>query len=419
MWTSTWNVVYTAACIVGFSSQIIAIAMTYFEYGTVTRMRVNAPEMIIFPDLHVCFLYLQDAMNWNLVEAKYGKMFKHDTYIQSLQWMDILTIADIMEFTTSLYVDECTYRDRTGHDLLSDNHGRCNLFHIDKYVFQQYICYHMAAKEQVNIPFRFIHASLIGERWIYEFRFSRKLGECKKIRLTLTNGGYPYISRNYSPSFYKRADDRISMFAACQNYTHYHLGFPFDKFPCENKRPDFFHCLKNCLTNSSVATFGRYPYTEFLNSSEDIKFVSRGMLQNESIRDTISNIYFRCYDLCPMFPCTYSYCLTVGRSGLADEVRGRKEGSSIDIESPLNPDTSFRYIPSVPFLDLIVYSLSTIGIWFGISILSCNPVIVIKQVYDKHVERTLAKDREEITLRRIRRAQMRTIGFNRPVRLVS
>ena len=157
-----------------------------------------------FPTLHFRFLCMADSLNKTAIEVKYNIKISDDPKYGNFDLTDIVTIKDMLTYTADAAIDECKFRDITGNELIEfwDRKQCKSAMNIKKYV-QQYICYQLNIKSQISTSFRAIQASLRYERVLFDIRFSEELSNFQKIRLTLSDSGYPYMSQAYSPSFYK------------------------------------------------------------------------------------------------------------------------------------------------------------------------------------------------------------------------
>ena len=118
------------------------------------------------------------------------------------EWTSILTIKDIFDFTPDIDIAECAYRDKTGSNVIERTKENCTFFNITKYV-RQYICYRIKPQENNNMRFGAIYSSLYYERMLFEISCSGRLSRSTKSRVTLTGTTYPYMSRKYTPCYYK------------------------------------------------------------------------------------------------------------------------------------------------------------------------------------------------------------------------
>lgn len=249
---------------------------------------------------------------------------------------------------------------------------------------------------------------------IYEIRFSGKLSESIKIRTTINDEGYPDISRKFASGYHKRHDEDVALMISCQNFTNYKLGYPYDRNYCED-REDSFQCIYDCYGNVTLENIGKLPYSSFYDEPIDKKLISHSMLRNLTLSKLLQQWFENCEESCAR-PCSYSYCSTVGHADTSASLDNSKLGSTIRVESPSSPDTDTTYVPSLPFLDFVIYILSTLGTWFGLVIISCNPVNFIHKVTDifkSRMERRRRRhERMEILQRRMNR-RMRFIRFQR------
>ena len=376
------NFVYKLLCICGCVYQLQNVVLTYFSFETVTQNRFIDPVTVQFPSLHYCFMTISDSMNRSFIKQKYG--LDTATHLHSELLTDNITISEILEMSPETVMDKCLFRDSTGNEVREFvPANECNsFFETKKYVSQQYTCYQLIPKEKTTMTFRSIESSLRYERVIYSIYFTGLLASFRKIRFTLTGSGFPFVSRSYSPSFYKTSVERISAHLFCQNFTITTLGYPYDPFTCEKYEMEHFNCIDTCLMNRTYNYFGRVPFTLFYDKPLNKKLLSVPMIQNRTASLALNRIYDTCKKSCPTFPCQYDFCITMGHANIArnEEPEKRIIGSAIRVESPGQPNAFINYIPKLPLLDFIIYVMSSLGTWFGLVIISCNPVGFIKQM---------------------------------------
>ena len=161
------------------------------------------------------------------------------------------------------------------------------------------------------------------------------------------------------------------------------LGHPYDAiYPCivNGSYFDYFKCVDNCLTNKTMEYFNRKPFHTFHTEPDDSKLISDSMITNETVQEFLAHWSKRCHIACPIQPCMYSYCITSGHSKTTKVIVGSSEISFIRIESPPHPNIYIDYVPKLPFLDFFIFIFSSLGTWFGLVIISCNPVLLFKKL---------------------------------------
>lgn len=393
-----WNFFFNFICIAGCAYQVGNVVNSYFQYQTVTKNRFHSPTNISFPQLHYCFVYLYSGLDWSKVIKKYGKVFEYEGNISRALWMDVLTIKDILEWTPKPEIESCLYRDHTGHEIIRSEMKRCSYFTISKYVNQQYICYHLKGIEDIQFNYHNVYSSLLFDSMIYEIRYSNELASSKKIRVTLTQDGIPFISRYYALSFYKKSNTGQSLKLSCQKFKNSFLGYPYDAFLCAKDPKDFYHCMESCLSDFSMKTIKRQPFSSFYEYPEDSKLISEKMLKNATIKSFLDNWNNQCRKVCIRLPCEYSYCITSGHAETHIDVTVAVKGSAIRIQTPAAPMVTITYVPKLPFLDFFIYILSTFGTWFGLVIIQCNPMKLFKYSYDIHQKRCFQKIQARINV---------------------
>ena len=376
-----WNISFNLICIAGCAYQIIYIFLSYFEYGTVTRNKYYQQQITPFSDLHTCFLCLSDMLNMSHIQAKYGISEKpHDSF----DLMDIVTIGDMLTFTPDIDISECAFRDSTGNYVIFANQSMCSdFFALSKYLNGQYVCHKLSIKDPFDITLLSVSTSLKYDRSMYEIRFVGQHSKARKIRPTITTKIFPTIGNKYASTYYKSSNQDLSLHISCQNITNYWLGYPYDSFTCEEEGEiGYYQCFDSCIEKKTMKEYNRLPYTSFYNTSmygeSDIKMMSPSMIKNRTISSVLNKWYIECGKICNMYACVDTFCLSVGHSDTSIQVNGIKSGSTIRIESPSSPNAYIIYVPQVPLLDFIIYILSSLGTWFGLVIIQCNPIQICK-----------------------------------------
>lgn len=408
----TCNVLFTVFCILGCGYQLLNITLSYFEYKTVTLNEFHNPISQVYPNIHLCFLNIADLLNFSAIEDKYDIKIDKFNYTQLESLMDVLTIKDMLDFSPIFDIPQCVYRDKSGKYINHGDTSECHkIFDIKKYLNLEYGCYAISAKESVSLYVRSITNSLAYDRVIYEISLNEIFALTRKVCPTITSWKYPYIDSSYAPSFLRRSEENISMQISCQNMTIHHLGYPFDSFRCQEEQEDYYQCINDCIDNLCLKHFNRLPFTSFYDYSdkniENIKMIGYNMIKNGTVSDFLDMFYDKCERSCPMYPCKYSFCLTTGHADVSTIDQGFKEGASISIESSSYPHTYVTYVPKVPLLDSIIYILSSLGTWFGLVIISCNPMSLWKSaisIYRKIKYRKIHRqDRTNIFIERLNR----------------
>lgn len=401
-----WDFCFNLLCIVGCFYQVQNVISSYLRFDSITRNKYYAPEVLQYPDLHYCFMHLEDFLNVSAINQKYGLKMNQSKIEDTYAMLDFITVNDILQNTPNADIEERIYRDITGnHIQLSRGKSCADFFDLKKYIVQQYVCYVVKAKNGSSLRFETVSKSLDVDRMIYEIKINASLRHFRKILPTITNMRFPMIENSYASAYYKRSDENIAIKLSCQNITMHWLGYPYDKFRFSSEREkDFYQCRDDCIQTDLLNRFDRLPFTSYYNSSFDKlnkKLFSHSMVGNQSTSKLMGEIFYRCANSCPIFACDYSYCLMIGNQDSSVALHGEDVSSSIRVESPGYPYFFITCVPQVPLLDSIIYVLSSLGTWFGLVIISCNPIKLFDIFLHKTGKQNFRDERRDLILQRM------------------
>lgn len=375
-----WNIIFFLLCIIGCGYQLIDIGISYFSYTNITSVKYSNPIVIKFPALHACFVMTFFKELIEHIELKEGKDFnKGRNFSDRRLVMNYLTIEDILIYTPNITIKECRYRDDTGYSTVVRNGSYCEeFFNTSKYVFQQYICYKYQDTRNHFYTHKFIQSSFYFERLLYQILFHHNLAHALKIRTTLSSDGMPYVGKNYDIAFYKELE-QIKLFQiSCDNYTLIKLGYPYDNFFCADNMTEYYDCINNCYEDLSLRMLGKLPFTSFYATPRNTKLITDAMTKDKRIAGMMTKWNEKCIKLCIRYPCIYSYCVTNGRSDSSNYGT-----SAIRVETSAHPNLIVINMPYIDLSNTLVYTLSTLGTWFGLVIIEYNPLTIIMFIRKK------------------------------------
>lgn len=202
-----------------------------------------------------------------------------------------------------------------------------------------------------------------------------------KIRVTLTTAAFPFIDRNYAFALYKAMNSSIKIQVSCKNTTIISLGYPYDRFICTDRLSEYFDCIENCKQVKSTALLNLLPFSSFHSKPTKLRLMTNFVRFNRSSERIMENLHKECNRQCIKRSCRYSYCITRGRVGYPSQYDKLK--SSVRINLADNPDSVIENLPQVKLLDCVIFILSTLGTWFGLVLVSCNPLMLYRKLCDK------------------------------------
>lgn len=367
----------------------------------VTHFKYIASPWVSAPYLHVCTLMPQSRYDkklskkplWDFIQEQYGT----------------LTVAKLLGKMPNLKIEKCSFRDRAGHIVVSGDEILCSdKFSLQQYLFQQYICYRIEDRRNHMHRSSFIRQSFYYEHLMSEFFIHQLLDLASKIRVTLSAAPFPYISKNYPFSLYKQINSTTKIQVSCQNLTMIHLGFPYDNYICSDNFSDFFECIETCKQEKSIAMLNMLPYSSFYTTPMNYKLMVTFVDKNRSSDEIMEGLYRDCDRKCIKRSCSYNYCITNGK---ADNPPDDEPKSSVRVNMADHPDSLIENLPQIKLLDCIVFVLSTLGTWFGLVLISCNPL----NVYFKMLEKFQIRQNTVIPIRYVNVTRIN--HFRRPNRV--
>ena len=376
-----WNSLFNLLCVTLCTVQLMNIVFSFFAFSMATKVKYLSPEWVKSPDIHVCLV----LSHITSLETKFKEMNGLEgKNLTRFEYEDMLweswTVAEMYNNAPNVTLADCLHRDAVGHNIIDGNATYCSkLFEIQKYLLQQYVCWRIKYITPGNYRTSFIIESLYYEQMLLETLLPDLLDDADKIRVTLTSAPLPYISRNYPLVVYKRAAVPVKLVITCELHTMIRLGFPYEPFECSEHLSEYFECLSKCKEKKSIVNLNMLPATSFYTKPRDYRLSSNFVFKNRSSDDMLNQWHTECEKECHRRSCHYSYCITKGQADYPLKTSNLQ--SSVRINLPNYPDLIIENIPQIGLLDCIIYVLSTLGTWFGIVLISCNPIHLYHKIF--------------------------------------
>ena len=378
------NLVFKLLCFIGCVYQITKISLEYFIFNTTTKTTFQIDSNVNDPAIVYCTRYtdILDRTNYK----KYG-IYRRSrfNFTEILSDTTKLTISDIFHLTPDPNdtIIECSIR-RDEYDTEDYFKNYCySLFRVTKYVEGPFICYQFQTKD-VNSNFKCDQAALayLGLTILYQvtmhsrFLLSNTLKLISFIPPNLHNPilNLPSISRRFYSHSLRYSHDAPEkskhnyFYISGDLYSITRLEKPYDTKCIENEEYSEFACRRRC----KIAVFkkhGYFPSTEYTLSPLPIKHMNtKGFLNKTLLQDTKTGTD-NCSKICNQKSCHERFYVT-DVSSTEMLYNGLVSIGSCCSKRPM---VIIEYLPRIPFMEVIMYVSSSLGFWFGISILSINP----------------------------------------------
>ena len=382
---SSFNVPFKLFCLTGFLYQILEISIAYFAFKTSTKIVFELENKFINPSITFCVRY--PAI---LDRSKHGKYNISSSYrynkTEMSSDMSKLTIADIFDLTPdpNEVILSCQVRKNYYQfDLTSYNRTKCySLFHVTKYQEGGFICYQFRTTTADN-KFHCSQAALThnSNKQFYLLLLHQRFMASNAIKfISFIPDGYnssvlsmPHISRSFYDFKLRYTPD--SPETSTQNtfrisgdiYSIKSLPKPYDT-DCVKEEEYSLLCLRKC----NIAAFkrhGYFPSNEYTITPLQMKHLNPEALLNETLVRDIKSKSKACLKSCSRRSCAYWYSVTIA------ETFSLLMNKTIALGSTCSnrPSVTIQFLPRITVMEFVMYVSSSLGIWFGISILSINP----------------------------------------------
>ena len=383
---SFFNVSFKLLCLTGFLHQILEISIAYFAYKTSTKIVFELENKFINPAIIFCVRYpaILDRSNYR----KYG-IYPRYRYNKTEMSSDMskLTIKDIFDLTpdANQVILSCEYRENYYQLFLTPyNRSECySLFHVTKYQEGGFICYQFRTTTADN-NFHCSQAALSHNSYkqFYSVLLHQRFMASNAVKLIsfVPDGknssvlSMPIISRSFYEFKLRYASDppeasKENVFRIWGDvYSITSLTKPYDTNCLKQEEKDYGVCHRRC----NIAAFkrhGYFPSNEYTITPLQMKHLNSEALRNETLVQDIKSRSAACLTKCNRKKCYYWYSVT----GVASF--SYVKNNTIELASTCSnrPAVIIQFLPKITPMELVMYVSSSLGIWFGTSILSINP----------------------------------------------
>ena len=367
------SLLFSLTCLSGFLFQVEQVSKLYFQFVTTSKTVFRIPEIDDYQTMMYCprsfdllnksskeFLNTQNlSINLDQVENELSK----------------LTIKDILELTPpeNNVIKQCVVRQGImSMPIVMDERNCEAFFNISKLVIGERICYKIMPKIGSNFSVAAVASSKYYTNTVYMVYVKANILPTKFAFFIswTTNEGQaddPLDSRPYQAKVLNHRTLTQSSFSVFGESIQIHkLPPPFDtKCTPDHHREK---CYEQCL-NEQLALINRVSWSAFHQEKLNMNMVTANDLRNDSTSKFITRVFVKCQSLCK----TTADCFTQFSRTSIQEFES-PHSSHFSSMLPSFPHTSLHAVPLINLIEYIIQLGSSFGIWFGMSIVSFNPV---------------------------------------------
>lgn len=388
------NILFTLFCLIGCSWFVYKSIEVYFNYGTITNQENVLSTRIKPVNVDICSTLIE-SINGNILKKYENEAKKYpldsDQYYSAMYGN--LTVQDIFDHSENITIantiKKCQVRSENSRILKVFNNIECGKhFKIKKYIVSDWICYMIEPTIQEYIPVQNIVSS--GAGIVYQIHFN-KIFKRNYIKPIIHYENDPPISSSMLASYHKisKSFPFIRFALQYQIFMIQSLGIPYSRFQCGSYNRQYIDCIRNCTYRRILARYGKiiFDHPVELKMENDIihsygnawkifdqRFIARIDILDGEISKTLDSINEICESKCNIRQCDTNYCLTTFSTVKYDNLAFR-------VDLPSAPTIKIAVVPRVSLLDTIIYVFSTLGTWFGLVLIDCNPIILYRKLF--------------------------------------
>ena len=366
---------FWAAASMGLMWQLCLLLKQYFDYRVSIQTTIITRDAIDNLDISVCVqsrvvlnydkLYLNTGRKWTLENTTYKDLHN-------------LTVAETMEYTLDGYdlLDNIFLPTRSTSVWLRRRDTRSHAV-FTKFLYQAYVCYKVSILSR-DVTLQELPGGVIKEIGFKGIEASMGL----YITLSLT-GKYPYNSI-FAARYIHRGENSSMNFYRSSHYTTLvdALPAPYET-DCYDYTRDGFHdeaeCRELCFANRTFDLLGKLPESTLITQSSNLSILEANEY-DEKDNDLIA-VLNQIRSNCSLYKCHKKACHTTHISTVSDNginVVLSEEDAADRVISwqhivPNQPSFEIRCRATTSFIDLLLFILSCVSSWTGLSVLSLSP----------------------------------------------
>ena len=403
---SSW--VFSIICLLGFLIQVQQVSELYFRFETTSRTVFQILDLDRYQSIVYCprSIDLLDRKNY----TSYGILGHIPNSLEEVLYdLKSLTIKDILELTPheSTTIRGCQVRQGRELTPVELNQKECEaFFKVMKSVHGEKICYTFIPNVPENYSSGTIASSLTHTMAVYQIFIQETISNCTQayfISVVIDANNIledPLHSQQFQAFAQNKNtfnQSRITIHGDTIEINR--LPPPYDT-RCTPGH-DREKCYESCLTDR-FKKINRVPWSGFYREKLDFKILIAPDLMNETISKFVDKVFGECHSLCKI----KTECLTQFSRTTVQEFQTRRFVLTSMI--PLFPHISLEAVPFLNLIEFIVQIGSSFGMWFGMSIISFNPLKWGKQILLKNSVHSRNNNR----LRRLFPNRERLLGNN-------
>lgn len=368
-------------CFAGCLVQVINISHDYFRYGTTTKTTISYPEYVLPPNISFCSR-IGEVVDIEKAHQLHNITFNGVDDQFHLEVFTKLTLSQIFNLVPVANETLLSCRLREPGQYFSHSEERCSrYFSVSRYFMQNSICYLYAFTPEGLYDFESVSQADIDRGRIYSLHLSyERFKRVKYLTIIVHASPLPTDSRYFSARTLRKIfsnenySSQTGYTCSYVEFTAELLPFPYDTSCGLNNGLLQTDCNQICLTEKAMRTFNRIPFnwliTEANTSYLDNKLLANADFKNKTLQRLFTKIQHRCRDQCRISDCLEYHFSTK----LLDIDYQTDYMIHVRVLLPLDPSVRVVFDAKFSTTDYIVFVMSCLGTWLGISMVHLDPI---------------------------------------------
>lgn len=290
-----------------------------------------------------------------------------------------LTLGDIFNKTppSQDLISSCVNRIPRSYEIMKGDEAKCKqIFSIVKFYTLEFICYrfdYLYSNE--SFDYGRLSNSVAWSKTIYQLGLSKVLNSYLKILWAAhIDTDLPLYSLQYAPNYDRESKEILYRYTLnFVNLITIRLPAPYAgrcldyKTNPVNGKKSQNECYNDCVTQSVVEKFKMIPFSSlYTEKSEYINLrpLTYSDAVNVTMNASLHDIENSCHKECSHEDC--QELVTFTRVAAEPNHDGRIEFA---LNGPIEPSFTVENKPQLTIIEYVVYILSSVGTWFGVSVI--------------------------------------------------
>ena len=374
------SLLFKAMCLAGLSWQLFDISNEYFKYKVNIQTTVFIPEQLENLSMVICV-----PMRFAIHYQKFNRKFQHnwtpDKFLQK-GMINNLSIHDIYTYTYN--ADDIVYVASYQTYFWTTSYSKTKLSTImqfQKYIFARNLCYLYSFKSFKLFSINQIRGSNVGY-----FYFGKQISQTAGFWLFIAEKDKIPFRETIEARYIQRGNSSMKLdYFQSSHYSirkkllpppHETGCFSYSKLNFTNS----VACVEHCIVKKSFQKWKAISNISLIpNNAVNFKFV----MERNSTKYLIElrNIRLSCQKSCPNPSCDDMKIVTTqeitAHLGMDSLYKGK---ISILWQRliPSSPSIKILCRPSWTLTQLILFMMSSVSTWTGLSMMSFNPILLLR-----------------------------------------